>query len=497
MSTLTQPAAPPGNQNQSSVGVGGMAFTELWERFSFYGLQSILAFYLLYELDKGGLALPAAAAAGITGAYGGAVYLSQLLGAWVGERLVSPKKLVLWGGLVIAAGHICLAFIPGFVGLGVGLVFIIFGTGALKTNITSIVGFILQEESSAKKDAGFSYFYMAINSGAVLGPLVTGFAQNQWGFHLGFGLAAVGMLVAVGQYIYSQRFLPERAAQVTNPLPMDKLRKAVTIGLVAVAAVVLAATTGLLRPERLASIVTVLTLVAAAVYFCVILRARTVDSFEKKRVASFIPLFLASGLYFGFLFAKFTSISLLIKDRVDLSIGDWSFPVGWITMLSSLSGVLTLPLAAAIWKKMGRRQPKAGTKFSIGLVQIGIAFLYLLVISNLFADETIPFGFLIAFMFIMGSSEVFIGPIGLSLATQIAPKAFTAQMVAINFLTLALGSSLSGLLGQYFTVVSNNTFFLTVALIAIVAGLALFTARRPIHRGLYVGLDDRAQRSLV
>ena len=467
-----------------------MAFTELWERFSFYGLQSILAFYLLYELDQGGLAMPAAAAAGITGAYGGAVYLSQLLGAWMGERLISPRKLVLWGGLVIAAGHICLAFVPGFTGLGIGLVMIIFGTGALKTNITSIVGFILQEQSPARKDAGFSYFYMAINSGAVLGPLVTGFAQNQWGFHLGFGLAAIGMLVAVGQYIYSQRFLPERAGQVTNPIPIDKLRKALAIGLAAAIVIALAGLTGLLRAERLSTIVTVLTLLAAAVYFTVILRARTVSSFEKKRVASFIPLFLASGLYFGFLFAKFTAISLLIKDRVDLSIGDWSFPVGWITMLSSLSGVLTLPLAAAVWKKMGPRQPKAGTKFAIGLVQIGIAFLYLLFISNLFADQAIPFVFLIAFMFIMGSSEIFVGPIGLSLATQIAPRAFTAQMVAINFLTLALGSSLSGLLGQYFTVVSNNTYFLSLALLAVTAGVALFLTRRPIHRGLYIGLQD-------
>ena len=114
MSTTTRPSAPSASRRGRTAGVGGMAFTELWERFSFYGLQSILAFYLLYELDQGGLALPAAAAAGITGAYGGAVYLSQLLGAWLGERVISPKRLVLWGGIVIAAGHICLAFVPGF-----------------------------------------------------------------------------------------------------------------------------------------------------------------------------------------------------------------------------------------------------------------------------------------------------------------------------------------------------------------------------------------------
>jgi len=471
-------------------GVGGMAFTELWERFSFYGLQSILAFYLLYELSEGGLGLPAAAAAGITGAYGGAVYLAQLLGAWAGERLVSPKTLVLGGGIVIALGHLVLAFSPGLFGLAVGLLMIVFGTGALKTNITSIVGFILEDEPAAKKDAGFSYFYMAINSGAVLGPLTTGFAQNQWGFHFGFGLAAVGMVLALIQYIYSARFLPERASQVTNPLPAAGVRKAGTLALVAIALVAAAAFGGLLKAERLASIVTIACLVAAAAYFALILRSSKVTAFERRRVASYIPLFLASGFYFGLLFAKFTAISLLIKERVDLSIGDWSFPVGWITMISSASGVAMLPVGAAIWKKMGPRQPKAGTKFAIGLVQIGIGFGYILLVSAAFAGSSIPFAYIIVFMFIMGSSEIFVGPIGLSLATQIAPKAFTAQMVAINFLTLALGSSLSGLLGQYFTVVSNNTYFLSIFVGAVVAGLALFALRKPIHRGLYAGIED-------
>lgn len=470
-------------------GVGGMAFTELWERFSFYGLQSILAFYLIYELSEGGLALPAAAAAGIAGAYGGSVYLAQLLGAWAGERLISPRSMVLGGGIVIALGHITLAFAPGFLGLSIGLVMIIFGTGALKTNITSIVGFILDGESAAKKDAGFSYFYMAINTGAVLGPLTTGFAQNQWGFHFGFGLAAVGMILALIQYIYSSKFLPVRASEVTRPLRASSKRKATVVALVAVVVVVAASAVGLLKAERLSSIVTVACLIAAAAYFTTILRSRKVNALERQRIRSYIPLFLASSLYFGLLFAKFTAISLLVNDRVDLAVGSWTFPVGWITMISSASGVAMLPVAAAVWKRMGSRQPKAGTKFAIGLVHIGLGFVYILLVSMAFHGSPIPFAYIVIFMFIMGSSEIFVGPIGLSLATQIAPKAFTAQMVAINFLTLALGSSISGLLGQYFTVVSNDAYFLTIALGAVIAGLLLFAVRKPVHQGLYAGID--------
>lgn len=488
MSTTTK-TPTPSRVKASAKGIAGMAFTEMWERFSFYGLQSILAFYLLYSVDKGGLDLPAATAAGITGAYGGAVYLAQLIGAWLGERLISPKQLVLWGGVTIAFGHIALAFIPGVSGLVVGLLCIVFGTGALKTNITSIVGFILAEQSAAHKDAGFSYFYMAINSGAVLGPLVTGFAQNEWGFHIGFSLAAVGMLIAVAQFVVSSRALPERASQLTNPVSRSTLNRAGLLSTIAVALIALGILLHVITAARLATIVTVTTLVAAAGYFVVILSSKKVDHYEKRRVASYIPLFLGSGLYFGFLFAKFTAVSLLVKDRVDLEIGNWSFPVGWITMLSSLSGVLTLPLAAAVWKKMGSRQPQAATKFGIGMVWIGLGFVFILLVSIALDGKSIPFVLVVAFMVIMGSSEIFVGPIGLSLATQIAPRAFTAQMVAINFLTLALGSSLSGLLGQYFTVVSNNTYFLTIAIVAIVCGLLLFVTRKPIHRSLYSGLN--------
>ncbi|MCI4012972.1 oligopeptide:H+ symporter [Brevibacterium sp. ZH18] len=478
------------SQKKEIRGVGGMAFTELWERFSFYGLQSILAFYLLYELSEGGLALPAAAAAGITGAYGGSVYLAQLLGAWAGERLISPRSMVLGGGIVIALGHITLAIAPGFVGLCSGLAMIIFGTGALKTNITSIVGFILDKEPAAKKDAGFSYFYMAINTGAVLGPLTTGFAQNEWGFHFGFGLAAVGMIIALVQYVYSSRFLPARASQVTRPLPAGSRRRAAAIALAAIVVLAAASIAGLLKAERLSTIVTVACLVAAAAYFTTILKSTKVNAFERQRVRSYLPLFLASSLYFGLLFAKFTAISLLVNDRVDLTVGGWSFPVGWITMISSASGVAMLPVAAAVWKRMGSRQPKAGTKFAIGLVHIGLGFAYILLISVAHHGSSIPFVYIVIFMFIMGSSEIFIGPIGLSLATQIAPKAFTAQMVAINFLTLALGSSLSGLLGQYFTIVSNDVYFLTIALGAVIAGLLLYAVRKPVHQGLYAGIEE-------
>lgn len=469
-------------------GVWTLAFTELWERYSFYGLQGILSFYLLYALVDGGLEVAPAAAAGIVGAYGGSVYLAQILGAWLGDRLVTPKSMVLWGAVVITAGHIVLAFVPDFLGLAIGLILIVLGTGALKTNITSIVGFIVEGRSQQTRDVSFSYFYMSINIGAVVGPLSTGFAQNQWGFHFGFGLAAIGMIAALIQYLYSMKHLPERARLVNNPLPSKRLPLAIGIAVAAVAVIVIAALSGVLRAENLSTTTTILALLAAAAYFITMSTSKQVTSDERRRVLAFLPLFLAAGIYFGLLFQKFTAISIMITERIDLSIGNWTFPVAWITTASPLAAVLITPLIARLWNLMGDRQPSPVTKFAIGLIQIGCAYFFLLLVSELAGDAFIPLALIILFMAMAGSSEVFVGPIGLSVATRIGPQAFKSQVVGLNFLTLALGSSLSGLLGQLFTLIDEPTYYIIVAVTGAVLGLALFLTRKPLSTALNSGL---------
>lgn len=475
----TKPKLPPG--------VWSMARTELWERYSFYGLQGILSFYLLYSVSQGGLEVAPAAAAGIVGAYGGSVYLAQILGAWLGDRLVAPRNMVLYGAIVITIGHLVLAFAQGFAGLGAGLILIVFGTGALKTNITSIVGFIVEGKKQQDRDVSFSYFYLAINVGAVAGPLTTGFAQNQVGFHFGFGLAVIGMAAALVQYIVSMKRLPARASQINNPLPRTRIPLVIGIGVAGIVVVVVSALTGLLRAENLASTTTVLSLIAAAAYFVTMCTAKTVTKDERRRVLGYLPLFLAAGIYFGLLFQKFTAISILIKERIDLHIGDWTLPVAWITTASPLALVLVIPLVARLWNKLGDRQPSPVTKFAIGLIQIGAAYFFLLIISQSAGDAFIPLALIFIFMVMAGSSEVFVGPIGLSLATKIGPGTFKSQMVGLNFLTLALGSSLSGLLGQLFTVIESPAYFLIVAGTGALLGTVLLFFRRPLSRLLTAG----------
>ncbi|EYT52855.1 peptide transporter [Leucobacter sp. UCD-THU] len=477
--------------NQLPCTIWGLAFTELWERFSFYGLNGILTLYLYFNLQDGGLELPKAAAAGIVGAYGGSVYLAQLLGAWLGERVMSPKWMVFWGGLVITAGHLVLAVIPGITGVAVGLVLIILGTGALKTNITNIVGIVVDGRDEGQRDVGFAYFYLAINVGAVLGPMSTGFVQNEWGFHWGFGLAAIGMTGALVQYVVSMRKLPERTNVVARPIARARAL-GIAVGAALVGTVVgLLLATGSVRAEQLASVATVLILLAAAWYFIMMLSAKSVSRDEKRRVAAYLPLFLAAGVYFGLLFQQFTAITFLITERVDLVIGGWSMPVPWITMISQLSAVLITPVIARFWGRSGNDGPGAPAKFALGLVQMGLAYVLMMVALILFPETPgvqIPLLLVIVVMIVAGSSEVFIGPIGLSLATRIGPAAFKLQLIGLNALTLALGSSISGLLGQLFEVMDPVPYFVVIVAIGLGLGVALWLFRTPLQRALSAGL---------
>ena len=191
---------------------------ELWERFSFYGMQGILLIYLYYSAAQGGLGIDEGTATGIVGAYGGAVYLSTILGAWLADRLIGPERTLFYSAICVMAGHIALALLPGLSGVGVGLVLIALGSGGVKANATSLVG-SLYDEHDNRRDAGFSLFYMGINIGALIGPLLTGLLQQEAGFHWGFGAAAVGMALGLAQYAAFRGRLPEETHRVADPLP--------------------------------------------------------------------------------------------------------------------------------------------------------------------------------------------------------------------------------------------------------------------------------------
>ena len=258
------------------IGLANLFGVELWERFSFYGMLTILAYYLYYSLTDGGLELPKATATGIVGAYGGLVYLSTVLGGWIADRLLGMERTVLYGGVVVMFGHIALAVIPDLAGVAVGLVLVALGSGALKANASSLLG-TLYEKGDPRCDGGFTLFYLGINLGAFIGPLITGLLQTRIGFHWGFGAAAVGMALGLAQYVFFRKNLGDHGRHVPNPLPRSAIKWWIGVAVAVVAVVVVAFASGLVKLANLSQVTTGVIIVASIAYFVVMLTSSKVE----------------------------------------------------------------------------------------------------------------------------------------------------------------------------------------------------------------------------
>lgn len=467
-------------EGRAPRGFWSVTLTEFWERFSYYGLQGILTYYLLYSLADGGLELSPTTAISIVGAYGGAVYLSQVMGAWIADRLLAQRTTILVGGSIIMVGHISLALVPGTTGLFIGLAAIAIGTGLLKTNVSALVGTLYGGRSRVDRDAGFSYFYMGVNTGAVLGPLLTGFAQVTWGFHLAFGLAAIGMFFGLVQFLLRYRDLPEASRVVFNPIRPSAFAAVVAGAAVAIGVCAALFGAGIIHSDNL-NLVVGGVIIAVAVYgFGRILATRSVTASEKRRIRGYLPMWVAEAVYMGLLLQIFTTIPLLVTARVDLTVGNWEIPEAWFSFVGTIALVVTLWFMGSIWKnsRVGRLTPT--NKFSFGLAMIGFAYL-LMVLTELTPGRTVSPWFIALCLAIAGASELFVSPIGMSLITSIAPEKFRSQAVALKILTLGVGSTISAVLGTLYTSMSSIGFFCMVGAIGIVSALLLRLVRRPIE----------------
>ena len=444
---------------------------ELWERFSFYGMQGILLLYLTYSVVEGGLAIDEVTATSIVGAYGGLVYLSTILGAWLADRLLGSERMLFYAAVCVMCGHIALSVLPGLLGVGVGLVLIAVGSGGVKANATSLVG-TLYAADDPRRDAGFSIFYLGINLGALLGPLLTGLLQTSYGFHWGFGLAAVGMAVGLVQYTIGRRDLAAVANEVPNPLPAAQRPLVAGIAVGAAILIAVLSLTGVLRAGRLDEVVIGATVVATIAYFTVILRSSRVTTVERRRVVAFIPMFLASAVFWSLYQQQFTVVTLYSENQLNRDILGWTMPVSWVQSINPVFIIVLSGAFAAIWTRMGDRQPSTPIKFAAGTAVMGVAFLLFIPMAST-EPNSAPLLGLIGVLFVFTVAELLLSPVGLSLATKLAPVAFHTQMVALFFLSVALGTALSGTLAGYYTVDDQVRYFGILGAIAIALGLLL------------------------
>lgn len=453
------------------IGLTNLFGVELWERFSFYGMLTILGYYLYYSVTDGGLGLPQATATGIVGAYGGLVYLSTVLGGWLADRLLGMERTVFYGGVVVMAGHIALALIPGLAGVGVGLVLVALGSGALKANASSLLG-TLYPKADPRADGGFTLFYLGINLGAFVGPLITGLLQTRVGFHWGFGAAAVGMALGLAQYVAFRRNLGEHGRDVPNPLPRSAIGKTVAVlvaGVVVVAAVILL---GWVTLANLSQVTTGVIIVASVVYFAIMLTNARVTTEERVRVRAFIPLFIANAVFWSLFQQIFTVLAVYSDERMNWSIFGWTAPSSWIGSIEPIWIIALSPVFAVMWTKLGNRAPTTPRKFAFGVVGMGLAFLCFVPLAGS-EGRSVPALAVFAILAVFAVSELLLSPIGLSVTTKLAPEAFRAQMMALYFFSVGIGTSMSGVLAGYYSPDNEFAYFGILGLVAVAVGLVV------------------------
>jgi POT family proton-dependent oligopeptide transporter len=489
MSIPSEPI-PPAGPRTDERGPGGKTFfgqprmlanlfsVELWERFSFYGMQVVVLLYMYFSVADGGLGIDQATATGIIGAYGGTVYLSTIVGAWVADRLLGSERTLFYAAIMIMLGHISLALIPGIPGLAVGLILVAFGSGGLKANATSLVGSLYALDDD-RRDAGFSIFYMGVNIGALFGPLLTGLTRDLLGFHFAFGLAAVGMAIGLIQYALTRKNLPEESHQIADPLPRSKMPLVGGIVAVVLVLIVIAVLTGVVNAGNLATVVALVAVVAAISYFVVILSSKHIDETERRRVLSFIPMFIASAAFFSMFQQQFTVVTLYSDQRLNRNILGWEMPIEWVQSINPVFIILLAPIFAAVWTRLGPRQPITPVKFAVGLAIMGLAILAFIPLAG-GGPNTTPLLAMVGILLMFTLAELFISPVGLSLSTKLAPHIFRTQMVALNYLSVSLGTALSGVLAGFYNPEDEVPYFGAIGLVALVLAVALFLAAKPI-----------------
>lgn len=472
---MSEPMDVPASQKQLAIDTGGffghpkglstLFFTEMWERFSYYGIRPLLVIFMSAALAEGGFGIPRTQASAIVGIYAASVYLASLPGGWVADRLLGLRRAIMTGAVLIALGHLSIglsAFAHGKVPFFLGLIFIVLGTGLLKPNISAIVG-DLYPEGGARRDSGFSIFYMGINGGAVLGQTVTGLLGERYGYHWGFGAAGVGMLIGVLVFaIRSPKTLgnlglersrhPDPAIQARQEL-IVKLAVAAGLGLVAL--VVVLAGTGVvhLNPQAIGQSMTYVLVGMAVFYFAYVFIFGGLNGDEKKRVAVIAILFVFAAVFWSAFEQAPTSLNLFAKDFTNRNVAGFQIPITWFQNVNSIFIVLLAPFFAALWLKLAKRgaNPSSPAKFAFGLLFGGLGFgvMILAAYSVIASNGTIKVSawWLVVSYIFQTFGELCLSPVGLSSMTKLSPRKYVGQMMGIWFLATALGNLIAGLVG--------------------------------------------------
>ena len=495
-------------------GLMTLFFTEMWERFSYYGMRALLILFMTAAVADGGLGFDDMTSGAIYGLYSMGVYLLALPGGWLADRILGLKKSVWYGGIIITIGHFTMAF-PGLVELlspasaekavlspldttsfFLGLVLIVLGTGLLKPNISSIVG-KLYPEGSSKRDAGFSIFYMGINLGALFAPIACStLAAYNW--HLGFGLAGLGMFFGLIQYKLTKRHLSGVGEEVVAVTPEEiKSRKNLigisTASLVLVILILLLIFVGVIQINAvgLAAVSNNVIAVVALLYFGYLIFFGGLNRDEKKKVGVIAILFLFSAMFWSGFEQAGSSLNLFADRFTDRTVLGWNIPTGYFQSINSLFIIIFAPIFGAMWIWLGRRQlePSSPLKFAFGLILLGIGFFIMYFATKIAASGELaaPTWLILTYLF-HTFGELSLSPVGLSLTTKLAPKKYTGQMMGMWFLSIALGNLIAGRIageasgGTEEALQQMPDQYMMIVMTVIGAGVLLLVLSKPIRK---------------
>jgi POT family proton-dependent oligopeptide transporter len=434
-------------------GLATLYFTEMWERFSYYGMRALLILYMVGSVQQPGLGFGTRRAATIYGLYTMLVYLSGIPGGWIADRFIGHYRAVLYGGIIIASGHFCMA-IPGLPFFFTGLGLIVIGTGLLKPNVSSMVG-SLYTRDDARRDAGFSIFYMGINLGAFIAPLICGWLGQSMNWHFGFAAAGVGMIIGVIQYVLGRKHLTpvseedkvQTTAAATDTAPQTDI--------------------GGLKP------------------------AAPLTGTDWARIAAICILTLFALLFWAGFEQAGSSLTLFADRATRLSISSWQFPSSWFQSVEPLFVITFSPIFALIWLGLARRrkEPSSPAKFTLGLFFLSLSFALVIPAARIFehSNQRVSPWWLIGLYFLQMVGELCLSPVGLSMVTKLSPPKLVGLMMGVWFFATAMGNYVAGWIAGF---LQDRTFsdvfhaaFINLVIATVILALLVIPIKR-LMRGV-------------
>jgi len=475
-------------------GLATLFMTEMWERFSYYGMRALLVLYLVSGgadaatgSQGGGLAMTAATASAIYAVYVSMVYLMAMPGGWFGDRVWGARKTVTIAGVVIMTGHLSLA-LPGQAMFFLGLALVAVGSGLLKANISTMVGHLYDGPDDPRRDGGFTIFYMGINLGAFAAPLVIGTVGETHNWHLGFALAAVGMALGLAQFLIGTRHLSEKSSIVPNPLSASErsgILLKVIVATVAIAcfyAVVIA-----LGVYTLNWALVPLTLAGLIIPIAVLVRIKLDKSLsitEQSKMSGYIWFFVAAAVFWMIYDQGGSTLSLFADSKTGDSLFGFAFPATWFQSLNPLFIMALAPVFAWMWLWLVRknREPSTIVKFAMALVLVGGSFFVFVVPMGMAGDGTkVSPMWLVSIYMIQTIAELCLSPVGLSVTTKMAPEKYGSQMMGVWFLAVTAGDCTTGLLSLAGVDLNGTGIIAMQAALAAVAGVAIYMYRQKVQ----------------